>query len=123
MALVTFTVTVHEPFAGTVAPLIETPVPLFVAVSAPPHVVAPPATAALTRPAGYMSLKATPVTEEALPLVSVIVSRLVSFAPMDDGTNDSLEVRPASTVREPLTAAALAPALPVVMPPAGIVFA
>ena len=49
MALVTFTVTVHEPLAGTVPPESATLLPPFVAVTVPPHVVAPEADAVLTR--------------------------------------------------------------------------
>ena len=50
---VTFTVTVHEPPAGTVPPESATLAPLFAAVTVPaPHVVAPLALAVLTRPAG-----------------------------------------------------------------------
>ena len=54
MALVTFTVTVHEPLAGIVPPESATLVPLLAAVTVPaPHVVvAPLAAAVLTRPAG-----------------------------------------------------------------------
>src|SRR5258706_14375084 len=52
-AEVTFTVTVHEPLAGTVAPESATLRPVFAAVTVPPaHVVAPPAAAVLTRVAG-----------------------------------------------------------------------
>ena len=51
-ALVTFTVTVHELLAGTVPPESATLLPPFVAVTAPPHVVAPEAEAVFTRPAG-----------------------------------------------------------------------
>ena len=51
--LVTSTVTVQEPMAGTVPPLSETNVPPFPAVTVPPaHVVAPFAGVALTRLAG-----------------------------------------------------------------------
>ena len=53
MALVTFTVTVHEPPAGIVPPESAALVPLFAAVTVPPvHVVAPEADAVFTRPAG-----------------------------------------------------------------------
>src|SRR5438105_9396139 len=57
VALVTFTLTVHEPLAATVAPVSATLVPLLAAVTvgAPPHVVAPLADAVLTRFAGYVS--------------------------------------------------------------------
>ena len=53
VALVTFTVTVHEPLAGIVAPLRATLVPLFAAVTVPPaQVVAPLALPVFTRLAG-----------------------------------------------------------------------
>src|SRR6185312_5247842 len=49
----TFTVTVHEPDAGIVAPESATLVPPLAAVTAPPaHVVAPAGVAVLARPAG-----------------------------------------------------------------------
>src|SRR5258705_85518 len=53
-ALVTFTVTVQEPLAGTMAPESARLVPLLAAVTvgAPPHVVAPLADAVFTRFAG-----------------------------------------------------------------------
>ena len=53
LALVTFTVTVQEPFAGTVPEASASVVPLLAAVSVPaPHVVAPEAEDVFTRPAG-----------------------------------------------------------------------
>ncbi len=53
MALVTFTVTLHEALAGTVAPARATLVPLLAAVTVPPaQFVAPAAAAVLTRLAG-----------------------------------------------------------------------
>ena len=53
VALVTFTLTVHEPEAGTVAPDSARLVPLFAAVTvAPAQVVAPEADAVFTSPAG-----------------------------------------------------------------------
>ena len=53
VALVTFTVTVQEPLAGTVPPESTTLVPLLAAVTRPPtHVVAPLAEAVFTRFAG-----------------------------------------------------------------------
>ena len=51
-APVTFTVTVHDPPAGMVAPESCTLLPLLAAVTTPPQVVAPPAAAVFTRPAG-----------------------------------------------------------------------
>ena len=53
VALVTFTVTVHEPLAGTVAPESARLVPLFAAVTvAPAQVLAPEADAVFTRFSG-----------------------------------------------------------------------
>ena len=53
VAPVTFTVTVHEPLPGIVAPESETLVPLLAAVAVPPaHVVDGLAAAVFTRPAG-----------------------------------------------------------------------
>ena len=53
MALVTLTVTVHEPLAGIVPPESATLLALFAAVTVPPaHVVAPLAAAVFTIPAG-----------------------------------------------------------------------
>src|SRR6266849_3195130 len=81
VALVTLTVTVHEPLAGTVAPESATLVPLLAAVTVPPaQVVAPLALAVFTRFAGYVSVNAAPVTAVAFGLVSVIVSTEVAFA-------------------------------------------
>ena len=52
-ALITFTVTVHDEFASTVAPESATLLPLLAAVTvAPEHVVAPEAEAVFARPAG-----------------------------------------------------------------------
>ena len=74
-ALVTFTVTVHEPLAGMVPPESATLVPLLAAVTVPaPQVVAPEGDAVFTRPAGYVSVNAAPVTAVAFGLVSVMVS-------------------------------------------------
>ena len=53
VALVTLTVTVHEPLAGIVPAESATLLPLFAAVTVPPaHVVAPLAAAVFTIPAG-----------------------------------------------------------------------
>ena len=74
VALVTFTVTVHEPPAGMVPPESATLAPLLAAVTVPaPHVVAPAGVAVFTRPAGYVSVKAAPVIAAAFALVSVMV--------------------------------------------------
>src|SRR5438552_6616225 len=97
-ALVTFTVTVHEPLAGIVPPESARDVPLFAAVTVPPHVVAPLAEAVLTRPAGYVSVNAAPVTATALPLVSVTVSTEVVPTETAAGVNDLAIAGCASTV-------------------------
>ena len=87
-ALVTFTVTVHEPLAGIVPPESATLLPLFAAVTVPPaHVVAPPAAPRFTRPAGYVSVNAAPVIAVAFGLVSVMVSAEVPFTPIAAGAN------------------------------------
>ena len=51
-ALETATDTEHDPLAGTTPPLSATVFPPATAVTAPPHVVAPPGTAVLTSPEG-----------------------------------------------------------------------
>ena len=51
-ALVTLTVMVHVPLAGTVAPERATLVPLLAAVTVPPHDDAPAGVAVFTRPTG-----------------------------------------------------------------------
>ena len=80
----TFTVTVHEPLAGTVPVASATLPPPLAAVTLPPaHVVAPLALAVLTRFAGYVSVNAAPVTADAFGLVSVMVSTLVSPVPIE----------------------------------------
>ncbi len=63
MALVTFTVIVQEPFAGTMPPVSTRLVPLLAPVTEPDvHVVAADAEAEFARPAGYVSVNAAPVT-------------------------------------------------------------
>src|SRR6185503_5420075 len=89
---------------------------------APAQVEEPEADAVFTRPAGYVSVKATPVTAAAFGLVSVTVSTLVPLVPMEPGVNASATVRPESTVSVAAAGAVLAPALPEVSAPAAIVF-
>lgn len=67
-------VTVHEPFAGIVPPVIETVEPL--AALVPTQL--PPGTDAV-KPLGKVSVKAAPVMAVAVGLVSVIVSAEVPF--------------------------------------------
>jgi hypothetical protein len=52
VALVTLTVMVQAPLAGTVPPESATLVPLLAAVTVPPQLLAAPAAAVLTMPAG-----------------------------------------------------------------------
>jgi DNA mismatch repair protein MutL len=67
------TVTVHEPLPGTVAPESVTLAPLLAAATMPPgQVVAPLADAVLTRPAGYVSVKAAPAAVGAADLERVL---------------------------------------------------
>ena len=96
--------------------------PPLAAVTEPaPHVVAPLALAVLTRFAGYVSVKAAPVTAVAFALVSVIVNTLASLVPMELGANDLATVSAPSTVSDPLTAPVFAPAFVLVMPPPAMV--
>src|SRR4051812_49940477 len=106
-------VMVQLPLAGTVAPEIATPAPLLapVTVGDPPQLVAALALAVLTRFAGYVSVKATPVTADALLFVSVIVRTLESFVPIDEGLNALVAVSEALTFSVAVAAAALAPVL------------
>ena len=121
-ALVTFTVTVHEPLAGTVAPESATLAPLLAAVTEPPtQVVAPLALAVFARFAGYASVNAAPVIAVAFGFVSVIVRTLASLVPMDAGAKALATVSPLSTVIDALAAAVLAPAFVVVRPPIAMV--
>src|SRR5476649_1672623 len=74
LALVTFTVTVHEPLAGIVPAESATLAPPLAAVTAPAQVVAPAGVAVLTRPTGYVSVNAAPVIAVVFGLLSVMVS-------------------------------------------------
>jgi len=117
--LVTFTVTVQEPEAGTVAPESATLVPLFPAVTLPPtQVVAPEGEAVFTRPSGYVSVKAAPVTAVAFGLVSVIVRTLASPVPTELGAKALPTARPESTLKTAVPATALEPAFAEVSDPA-----
>ncbi len=120
VADVTFTVTVHEPLAGTVAPESVALVPPLAAVTVPPaHVVAPEAEAVFTRPAGYVSVNAAPVTAVVFGFVSVIVITLASFVPIAVGLKAFAAPRPESTVSVELAATVLEPALVDAMAPMG----
>ena len=123
MAEVTFTVTVHELLAGTVAPARTRLVPLFAAVTvAPAHVDAPEAEAVFTRFAGYVSVKPVPVTTVAFGFVSVTVSTLALPVPIVAGVKVCATVSPASTESDELAATVLDPAFDVVSAPTPIVF-
>ena len=65
--------TVHELLAGIVPPVSESE--FAVDDGVPPQVVAMFGVVAVTRPAGYVSVNATPVIAAALAFVSVIVRR------------------------------------------------
>jgi hypothetical protein len=120
-ALVTFTVTVQEPFAGMVPLASARLLPPLAAVTVPaPHVVAPEAEAVFTRPAGYVSVNVAPVAAVAFGFVSVMVSTLVLPVPTAAGENDFATESAELMVSEPLPAAVLDPALAVVSAPAGI---
>src|SRR5436853_547727 len=99
-----------------VPPVRATLAALLLAVSVPPHVVAPPALAVFTRFAGYVSVKSTPVTAAAFGFVSVIVRTEVAFVATVVGLNAFAIVGCASTVSVADAAAAL-PAFAVVMTP------
>src|SRR5438105_2481184 len=117
-ALATLTVTVQFPDAGIVAPASATLAPLLAAVTVPPaQVVAPLALAVFTRLAGYVSVKAAPVTAAAFGFVSVMVSTDVSFVPMDAGANAFATASPVATVSVSLAPAVFAPALAEVSAP------
>src|SRR6185503_586913 len=117
-------VTVQEPFAGTVPVASARLLPLLAAVTVPPaQLVAPEAEAELTRPAGYVSVKAAPVTAAAFGFVSVMVRTEAPPVPMADAENAFATVSAEFTVSDPLPAAVLAPALEVVRPPAAMLLA
>ena len=88
MALVTLTVTLHEPLAGIVAPESATLAPALTAVTVPPaQVVAPEAGLAFTRFTGYVSVNAAPVIATAFGLASVMVSVEAPLMPTVAGLN------------------------------------
>src|SRR4051812_39298496 len=117
--LVTFTVTVHEPLAGTVPVASATLVPPTAAVTAPPaQVVAPAGVPVFTRPAGYLSLTAAPLIAVVFALVGVMVRTEVAPGKMEFGAKALPTVGAPSTVSEAVAAATLAPPLVVVRPPA-----
>jgi hypothetical protein len=89
----TFTVKVHEPLAGSVAPVKLTLDEPATAVIVPPHEPVRPFGVATTRPAGSVSLKPTPVN--AAPLLGfemVNVRVVVPFTLMLPAPNALLSV-------------------------------
>ena len=123
VVLVVFTVIVHDPLAGTVAPESTRLAPLLAAVTVPPtQVVVPEAEAVFTRPAGYVSVNAAPVTAVGFGFVSVIVRTLVSLVPIEAGVNDLATVSWLATTSVSFAATVLDPAFVVVRAPAAIVF-
>ena len=69
----TFTLKLHEPLAAMVAPdRLTVPLPAAAVIVPPPHVPDNPLGVATTKPAGNVSVNATPVKEE-LVLAFVIV--------------------------------------------------
>ncbi len=123
-ALVTFTVTLHEPLGGTVPPESATLLPFAAAVTvAPAQLVEAPGAAVFTRPAGYVSVKAAPVAANAFGLTIVIVSTEASFVPIEDGVKPFAAPGEVATVSVAFAATVLAPALVVVSAPAAIALA
>ena len=82
---VTLDVTLQLPLAGMVPPLSVSEEPPAEAVSVPPQVLLVVSGEAIFRPAGKLSLKATPVRATLLGLVSVMVLVLVPFTPIVAG--------------------------------------
>ena len=123
VVLVVFTVIVHAPLAGTMAPESTRLVPLSAAVTVPPaQVVAPEAEAVFTRPTGYVSVNAAPVTAVVFGFVSVIVRTLVSLVPIEAGVKDLATVSWLATTSVSLAAPVLDPAFVVVSEPGASVF-
>ena len=113
------TLTVHEPFAGIVAPESATVLPAPAAVTVPPtQVVAPAGVAVFARPAGYVSVNAAPVTATLFVFASVSVSTDGTFMPTAAGAKAFASVGCASTVRVAVGPATV-PAFVVVMLPTG----
>ncbi len=113
----TSTLTVQEPLAGIDVPAIARLAPPLAAVIVPPvHVVAALVVAAFTRPAGYVSVNATPVMADVFALVSVTVS--VEVAPVVIGLAEKALATDGwlRTFNVPVAAAAL-PAFVVEMAP------
>ncbi len=107
----------QEPLAGIDVPAIARLAPPLAAVIVPPvHVVAALVVAAFTRPAGYVSVNATPVMADVFALVSVTVS--VEVAPVVIGLAEKALATDGwlRTFNVPVAAAAL-PAFVVEMAP------
>jgi len=73
LVAVTLTVSVQEPLAATELPVSETLPDPATAVAVPPHVLVSPLGVATTRPAGKVSVNATPVSATALAAGLVMV--------------------------------------------------
>jgi hypothetical protein len=95
---VTFSVIVHIPFAGIVPPVSDTVPDAAVAVTDPPHMPPSPFGVATTRPAGKVSVNATPVSPTALGLVIVKLSVVVPPSGIVGAPNILLIVAGLSTV-------------------------
>ena len=92
MAEVTVTVTVQLLEAGIVAPLKDNVLPPAEAVAVPPQVLDTAGVPELSRPAGYVSVKVTPVMLAVFGLLRVIVSVLVALAAIVEGLKVLLTV-------------------------------
>jgi hypothetical protein len=75
---VTFTDMAQDVFAVKLAPLKLTEVAPPVAVAVPPHVLLSPLGVVTTRPAGKLSVNATPVRDRAVLLFVIVKVRLVA---------------------------------------------
>lgn len=82
--LITFTLKVQEVFAASVAPVkLTTPVPAVAVIAPAPQLPVNPLGVDITRPAGSVSVKLTPVNAvEALGLVMLKLSEVDSFSGM-----------------------------------------
>src|ERR1035438_6846454 len=99
VVLVTFTAKVHAALATSVAPAKPTlPEPATAVIVPPPHVPLRPFGVLTTSPAGSVSVTATPLTEDALGLVTVKLKLVVPFTAMVAAPNAFVMVGDASTV-------------------------
>lgn len=77
---VTFTLTAHEPLAAIVPPLKLMVVSPAAGANVPPHVLLEPGTAATCRPAGKVSLTATPF--KAVPVLELVMVNVKLVVPL-----------------------------------------